>query len=299
MRFFKLLFIFAWGISAFAQESLQTKLEKRLDQLDGRAGIYVQHFEKNLTIAINADTLFPTASLIKIPILLKTFDLIEKDSLKFRQEFEWHPEIVNYDDNEGILVSFKDGRPITLSQLISLMITYSDNHASLWLQKLATGSGINEWLDEHGFVSTRVNSRTPGREEIRKIYGWGQTTPREMAKLLIGIRNGEFISKAACEEMYRSLIRIYWDDEALSQIPPTVNVASKQGAVSQSRSEVVYVHAPSGEYAFCIMTKNQNDKSWEHENAGYVLIRDVSRMLWQHFEPESKWQPAPGSERYY
>ncbi|MDP7239546.1 MAG: serine hydrolase, partial [Candidatus Latescibacteria bacterium] len=77
--------------------------------------------------------------------------------------------------------------------------------------------------------------------------------------LLVLIREGRAVSPAASNDLYRHLTRIYWDDEALSQIPPTVQVASKQGAVSQSRSEVVLVNAPSGDYVFCIITKNQTD----------------------------------------
>jgi beta-lactamase class A len=98
--------------------------------------------------------------------------------------------------------------------------------------------------------------------------------------------------------MYRNLIRIYWDGEALSQIPPYVQAASKQGAVNQSRSEVALVNAPGGDYAFCVITKNQQNESWERSNAGFVLLRDVSRTLWNHFEPKSGWKPANDGEKY-
>ena len=106
------------------------------------------------------------------------------------------------------------------------------------------------------------------------------------------------VSPAASEEMYRILTRIYWNDEALSQLPPTVQAASKQGAVNQSRSEVVLVNAPHGDYFFAVITKNQEDTSWDDDNEGFVLLRDVSRLLWQHFEPDSDWQPAEGEDRY-
>lgn len=56
-----------------------------------------------------------------------------------------------------------------------------------------------------------------------------------MATLLILIRDGKMINPAASERIYRNLIRIYWDTEALSQIPPTVQVASKSGAVDAAR----------------------------------------------------------------
>jgi beta-lactamase class A len=179
------------------------------------------------------------------------------------------------------------------------MITTSDNTASLWCQQLAgTGIEINKWLSENGYQSTRVNSRTPGREANRSLYGWGQTTPREMANLVVAIREGKIISPRASERIYRNLTRIYYDGEALSQIPPDVQVASKQGAVNQSRSEVVLVNAPHGDYVFCVITKNQKDESWTTDNEGYVLLRTVSKILWNYFEPNSTWQPSKGIEEW-
>jgi beta-lactamase class A len=68
--------------------------------------------------------------------------------------------------------------------------------------------------------------------------------------------------------------------------------------VNAAKSEVVLVHAPSGEYVFCVIAKNQQNKGTEYDNDGYVLIRDVSRMLWQHFEPDSTWQPEPDAKRW-
>ena len=119
-----------------------------------------------------------------------------------------------------------------------------------------------------------------------------------MARLLTLIREGKAISPAASERMYRNLIRIYYDGQALSQIPPYVQVASKSGAVDEARSEVVLVNAPHGDYVFCITTKNQKDTSWNPQNEGYRLITNLSALLWNYFEPKSKWKPAPGMEKY-
>ncbi len=52
----------------------------------------------------------------------------------------------------------------------------------IWLAPELT---INTWLEKHGLHQTRVNSRTPGREKARSVYGWGQTTPKEMATLML------------------------------------------------------------------------------------------------------------------
>ena len=261
-------------------------------------GLYVRHLPTGRTAAINPDTLFPTASMIKVPIMLTVFEQIEKGNFEYQDVWTYRDSLLY--PGEDILGAFQDSARITLSKLVMLMITTSDNTASLWLQhEVGTGTVINKWLADHGFQGTRVNSRTEGRRKDWEKYGWGQTTPREMADLLIMIREGKAVNLAASEEMYRVLTRIYWNDEALSQLPPTVQAASKQGAVNASRSEVVLVNAPSGDYVFCVITKNQEDQSWGYNNEGFVLLRDVSRVIWQHFEPDQTWQPATGMDRYW
>jgi beta-lactamase class A len=281
-----------------SENALEAELNDLTKDFRGNVGIYVHHLESGETVEINADSLFPTASMIKVPIMLKIFDMIERGILAYDSSLVWYADSINYPYDHGILASFQEGKKIPLDEVVSLMITYSDNHAALWCQKMAGGTEINQWLDDNGFKNTRMNSRTEGRRGDWEKLGWGQTTPREMAELLIMIREGKAISPAASEEMYRVLTRIYWDNEALSQIPPYIQAASKQGAVDESRSEVVLVNAPSGDYVFCVITNNQEDTSWGRDNEGFVLIRNVSRLLWEHFEPDYKWSPAEGFEKY-
>lgn len=275
---------------------LQQKLENALRGFKGVAGVFVRNLRTGQMAMINADTLFPTASMIKVPILCTIFEKLKKGELSYDQELLYRDSL-KYDD--GVTGSFRDSTKIALSEVVMLMITLSDNTASLWLQALAgTGSVINDWLERNGFHQTRVNSRTSGRETNRQAYGWGQTTPREMADLLLMIYEGRAVGFSESEQMYRVLTKQYWDGEALSQIPPAVHAASKTGSVDASKSEVVLVNAPSGDYVFCVIVKNQQNKGAEYDNDGYVFIRNVSRVLWQYFEPDSKWQPQPDVKRW-
>lgn len=274
----------AQPVDRVLDQTLQVRIENRLADFRGSVGVYVRHLDSGREALVNADSLFPTASMIKLPILAATFAAIEAG------ELDPNAPLV-YDDSlhypgEDMLGSFKSGEKISLDKLMLLSITMSDNTASLWLQHLAgTGAKINTWLSDNGFSATRMNSRTPGRRHNWEQYGWGQTSPREMANLMVMIRNGHAVSAESSEEMYRILTRTYWDDEAVSAIPATVQVASKQGAVNASRSEVVLVNAPGGDYVLCVITNNQIDQSWEENNEGFELIRDVSRTVWQYFEP--------------
>ena len=238
--------------------------------------------------------LFPTASMIKVPIMLTLFQQVQDGRLGWLDTLTYRDSLL-YAGEDDLLGKLRDSTPVPLAQVAMLMITTSDNTASLWLQKLVgTGTAINAWLAEHGFDSTRVNSRTPGREDARTMFGWGQTTPREMAELLVMIRQQRAVSPAADQEMYRMLTRIYWNGEALSQVPPWVQAASKQGAVDHSRSEVMLVNAPSGDYVFSVITKGQVDSSYANDNEGYVLLRKVSALLWSTLRAEAPVDTRPG-----
>ena len=277
--------------------TLQAKLVPLVGSFHGRVGVYVRHLASNRTVQIDADAIFPTASMIKVPILIGAFDAMERGDLEFAEELVYTNSLLY--PGEDILGSYADSAKILLAQVLMLMITASDNTAALWTQHLAgTGTRINSWLAQNDFEHTRINSRTPGRHTDWENHGWGQTTPREMAELLVMIREGKAVSQASSEAMYRYLTRSYWNGEALSQIPPWVQAASKQGAVSRSRSEVVLVNGPSGDYVFCVITKDQADERWAADNEGYVLLRNVSAVLWNHFEPDHPWVPPPGAARY-
>jgi len=276
---------------------LEAALREAMEGFEGAAGVYVRHLDSGREVAIRADELFPTASMIKVPIMLTLFDRIERGEVDYKETLVWNRKRVYA--GSDILASFQEGEKISIPKLVMLMQTMSDNTASLWLQELAgTGSRINEWLSSHGFTRTRMNSRTPGRTEDWKKYGWGQTSPREMAEFLILIRKARHFSPGAADEMYRNLTRSFWNDGALARIPPWIQVASKQGAVSQSRSEAFLVNAPHGDYVCCVITRDQADTSWTRNNAGATLIRHISGLLWRHFEPQSTWRPPAHEERW-
>ena len=283
--FIVLIFCFPlFGAAQKTNKKLQIKLQGAISGFNGDIGIYVKNLRTGKIASINADTIFPTASIVKVPILLGIMDKINKGALKYDSTLIYKDSLLYA--GSDILGSFKSDEKIALKKVIMLMLTTSDNTASLWLQSIAgTGTRINEIPDNLGMKNTKINSRTPGREDNRTQYGWGQTTPAEMGAIFEKIYRNEIFSAVVCERMMRCLGRNYWDEnEAISQIPPAIEVFSKNGCVNASRSEVLLVNAPGNPYIFCIFTKNNKDISWTHENEAWVMARKISKMLWESFE---------------
>jgi beta-lactamase class A len=297
-NFTRMLFLMMFPIFSFGQKTdqkLQGQVAALLKGFNGDVGVYVKNLRTNKVVAIQADSLFPTASMIKVSILTGIMAKLESGELDYHQVMVYKDSLLYA--GVDLLGSFKNDEKVELSKLMMLMLTMSDNTASLWLQSLAGGGArINAILDSLGFRSTRVNSRTAGRESNRNMYGWGQTSPREMEGLFEKIYTGNMLSRKASERMLRLLGRDYWDEYALSQIPPYVFAACKGGAVDASRSETVLVMAPHGPYIFSVTTKNLKDTSWATGNEGWILARRLSRLLWNYYEPKSGWQPSMSVE---
>ena len=270
--------------SLFAQtvnKKLQKSVEALVKNYNGDIGVFIKSLKTGKVVQINADTVFPTASIVKVPILIGIINKIKQGELSFHQEFGYHDSMLYA--GVDMLGSFRNGEKIELSKLLMLMLSMSDNTASLWLQKIAgTGTAINNLMASNGFNTTFVNSKTVGRENDRTQYGWGQSTPKEMAAIFEKMYNRQIISDSLSQKMIRLLGRNYWDEEALSEIPATIFVASKSGAVDASRSEILLVMAKEP-YILSVFTKNNKDRSWNGNNEAWVLTRKLSKLAYEFY----------------
>ena len=162
---FLLSLLFSSACFSQTDKKLSALLGKSIQGFNGEIGIYVKNLKTGQTATINGDTIFPTASIVKVPILIGIMDKIHRGELDYNQELIYKDSLLY--EGVDILGSFKSNEKIALKKIIMLMLTTSDNTASLWLQSLAgTGTGINALLDSAGFENTRINSRTPGAKQI-------------------------------------------------------------------------------------------------------------------------------------
>jgi beta-lactamase class A len=135
------LFVSIMSQTTFAQFKSDRMFEKKLkvliDSFHGTAGIYVRNLKTGKEAAINADTIFPTASIIKIPILVGIFNKIDSGEFTYHQPLIYRNSIAH--GGSGLIQYFKDSTKFELNIAITLMISYSDNKETRWCGKLAGG----------------------------------------------------------------------------------------------------------------------------------------------------------------
>src|ERR1700716_3523869 len=112
---------------------LRTKLGRELNRaaasFDGAIGIAVKDFSTGDVLAVNADTIFPQASAIKVVVLIELLRQDQAAVLKLSERVEIHKsQMVG---GSGVLQGFADGgSSVSLHDLAVLMIVLSDNSAT-------------------------------------------------------------------------------------------------------------------------------------------------------------------------
>jgi len=294
----------ALSLAASPMHSGAAKLKGQLDEIaskfHGTLGYSLHNLKTGDRVDNLGDEKFPTASTIKLAILCTAMEKQQKGEIGYFDK----RAITKADmrGGAGFLQFYKDDSKVELKELLHLMITVSDNTATAMMIRWLTSMEVNGWLDRHGLKSTRLLSQLPESEtDLKKLsqtWGLGVTTPNEMRELMEMVGDGRAGTPAACDEMHRILNHQYFDDGIACQIPPSICVASKSGAIDESRSDVALVHAPAGDYVLCIYTKNAKDQRWESDNESLVSIRAISRAVFQFYNPKVKWTPPTGIEKF-
>ena len=62
-------------------KKLQRAMEEAVQGFHGNIGVYVKNLKNGRVVSINADTVFPTASVVKVPILVGIMDKLNRGEL--------------------------------------------------------------------------------------------------------------------------------------------------------------------------------------------------------------------------
>jgi len=279
---------------------LKSRLDAVCQKFHGRIGYCVKDLESGETISIRGDERFPTASTIKTAVALEAIREIDEGKLKWTDKHTVPP----MDGRQFSMWSyfFKDGTTLDVDGWVNLMLTVSDNTATMVLREWMTPDKVNHRLESLGLHNTKVlwdnyPPDEPDKIRLRSQFGLGMTTPKEMNTLIELLYRHKAASVAGCEKILRILSHQYWDDYSGISVPLDVKVASKSGAIDRSRSEVSLVFAEHP-YILTIYTDSQKDQSWSPANEGGVTIRRMCSLIWNGLNPSRRYTPPKGFEQF-
>jgi len=272
---FKRLSILKPGQDGWRDATLLSAVERAVNREIGSFSIYVKSLNTGATASIEEDTLFPSASLFKIPILVELLRQqgmgIHNMNTRVRlQQRHWV-------DGAGVLQG-RIGEEFTVRELAELMIRVSDNIAALALLDLVGVDNVNLTLQANGLEKTRLRIGQPSRD-------WGgepgenSVTAEEMGILLEKVATGRLLNDAGSKEALSLLSleqQVAWLPALL---PPNVTVAHKSGELPHLRHDAGIIYAPRSQFVVVALTSDLTD----HDAAADSIAR-IARASYDYFE---------------
>jgi beta-lactamase class A len=259
----------------------------------GKAAIGVRHLETGRTFFHRPDEVMPTASLIKVCVLVEAY--LQADEGKFCLRDKLTLKDADKVPGSGILTThFSEGAELPLRDCLRLMVAYSDNTATnLVLDKVGI-KNVNRRMADWGLKETRINAKvfrgsTTSVDPARtKKYGLGSTTAREMVELFSQLGDGERLRPPLKQAVLGHLSK---NEDALKftrLLPAGTRVAHKDGSVSDSRTDAGILFTPAGAVVVVVLTTNNSDRRWVRDNAGNVLCGKVAKEVYDYFNDPKK-----------
>jgi beta-lactamase class A len=238
----------------------------------------------------------PTASLIKLPVMVEMYAQAEAGKVKLDEMLTLTKEEMV--PGSGILTDhFSPGAKFSLRDAVRLMIAYSDNTATNMVLDKVGIKAVNERMAGLGLKETRINAKvfkgsTTSVDPARtKQHGLGSTTAREMLALLERLHTGELVSAEASKAMIEHLKKCDDKDKFPRFLPKEVTVAHKTGSVSDARIDAGLLFFKEGPVALVVLTNHNEDKSWTPHRR-----RTLSSGGHQRRRPEEITRETPTAE---
>jgi beta-lactamase class A len=261
------------------QDILRAKLEagfrERLARLDGVVGLWVKDLEGGDVFGVSPERLFPTASSIKIAILVELYRQVGEGTLRLNDRHR--VAAGDRAGGSGVLGELgEDTVEMTLKDLAILMILVSDNTATNILIDRVGMDAVNATLDGMGLSRTRLR-RKMIRPEEQARGNENVSTPEELGRLVEKIYRGEILTPGACHDILDILAKPKRGD-IRAKLPEGLRVAHKTGGIGGVRNDVGVVMLEGRPF---IVSAMSNLVAREDE-AGEA-IADVSRLAHDYF----------------
>jgi hypothetical protein len=282
---------------------LEAKIAKMAADFPGEMGVAVRDLSGGPEIAVNGDRRFPTASLIKLAVMVETYHQIAEGKLAKDKVIEVR-ESDRAGDESVPLNMLHPGIRVTIPDLLNLMIAYSDNTATNLLVREVGAGNADRRMESYGLKDTKIFRPTfrDGHPdvfpELEREFGLGMITPREAAKLMGLIADGKVVSRAACDEML-AMLGNQFDRQMIPRALPfereKVSVANKtgwdeeklpdaSGVKGEIRTDAAYVQGPRSRYTIAICTRRGRDKRPGADNPALVIGGAISRLVYDDME---------------
>lgn len=276
-------------------EEWMHEMQQVVSRFSGVIGVAVRRLDgdrSGLDVEMNARDVFPTASVIKLPIMVEAFRQHDRGDLSLDERLELIDE--EKVTGSGVIQHLSAGLRLTVIDLVTLMIVLSDNTATNLLIERVGRERVNRTMKDLGCTKTYLVGKLqlpPEKRNDEQRQGViNHSTPLDMVNLLTSIYLGEAASKKSCEQMLSILQKQNLTAILGRHLPLDAEegelearLGSKSGSIRGVRNDVGIVWGAASTYAVALFSKGCTDRLYRHENEAILALAHISRILYQAF----------------
>jgi len=255
-------------------QQLEDTLRRQVAGFAGVAGIAVKDLTGNLSLAINADEIFPTASTIKIHILTQLLARAAAGEVDLQERIVVQPE--QQVGGSGVITYLAGPVELSLLNLAILMIISSDNTATNICLERAGLEATNTLLQSLGLTQTKVRRKMV--DHVAAVRDQENvSTPAELVTMLELLHTGKPSPAVAehCLEILKKPKQGFLD----RALPADVPHANKPGYVANVCCDAGIVYLPRRPYIVAIMTKYGQGSTEEQERFIVECAQTVHKIM--------------------
>lgn len=294
-----------WPASANGDDPSLNEFKTRLTELakahQGDVAFAVKHLASGEIVTFQADRAMPTASLIKLAIMIEAYRQIDEGELDLDTMITLREE--DMVPGSGVLTShFSAGTQLPLRDAIRLMMVFSDNTATNLVLNTIGLPATSKTMQSWGLEETKIHSLTFRRDtsvfpERSVKFGLGSTTAAETLQLLERISKQDLFAAELNQQMIDHMLACDDDTKIAADLPNGTKVANKTGAISNCRCDGAIIETSQGPLLVVVLTNNNQDQSWTNDNAAHRLCANIGRIAFDHYDDSNDTEDATSELR--
>jgi beta-lactamase class A len=277
---------------AQSSDSLRNVIRDIAKDAKGTVGVCILNIETRDTISYNGRLHLPMQSVMKFPIAITMLHDIDEGRFTIDQKIHIDKSDLKPDTYSPLRDKFPEGNiDITIRELLSYMVSLSDNNACDILLKTMGGPGpihVENYMHSFGAKQIAVKA-----SEYQMAQGWevqytNWTTPFEMVRLLDIVNKPNFLSGESHAYLWKMMRETSTGPNQIKRLLPAGTiVAHKTGrsgtndqGITAATNDVGIVTLPNGKhFAIAIFVSNSSVDLPTRES----VIARMAKAAWDYW----------------
>jgi beta-lactamase class A len=271
-------------------DELQTELSRIGASYSGKWTYSLTDLGSGRHIGLREDDVMPTASLIKVPVLVSLYRAVADGRAALSDRIRYLDQ--HRCLGSGVLSRMTPGVEMTVRDAATLMIVISDNSATNMIVDLVGLERVNTTMRDIGLSETTLFRRLGDLSAGLDARKMSVSTAAEMTRLFAMIGRHEAVSPEASEDMLRILRRQDYRHEISRNLPwSEMNllpdhrqnwVAEKGGSfINGIRASGAVFRGPRGSFAISAFCEGATGPGTGRDSEGNRFLGELGYAAWK------------------